>query len=207
MLCPKKLSRNWTIYRNPDILNPFSDDKFRYDVLHHTDLSREKGEVNGLQLETLNWGAYDLVVIDESHNFRNNARAKQEEGEPRKRSRYERLIEDIITSGSKTKVLLLSATPVNNELSDLRNQVSFIAGGDVARDPKPDVAFAQSLKIASVKETTRKAQQHFTRWAKKPPEQADQQGSLANNRRRLFQASRWSEHCPIKEANRSLLQR
>lgn len=169
LLCPKKLSRNWTIYRNPDRLNPFADDKFRYDVLHHTDLSREKGEVNGLWLETLNWGAYDLVVIDESHNFRNNARAKQVEGEPRKRSRYERLIEDIITSGSKTKVLLLSATPVNNELSDLRNQVSFIAGGDVARDPKPDLAFAKSLKIASVKETTRKAQQHFTRWTKNPP--------------------------------------
>lgn len=170
VLCPKKLSRNWTIYRNPDKLNPFSDDKFRYDVLHHTDLSREEGEVNGLQLETLNWSTYDLVVIDESHNFRNNARAKQEEGEPIKRSRYERLIEDIIISGSKTKVLLLSATPVNNELSDLRNQVSFIAGGDVARDSKPDAAFAQSLKIASVKETTRKAQQHFTRWAKQPPD-------------------------------------
>ncbi|MEX0290143.1 MAG: helicase-related protein [Flavobacteriaceae bacterium] len=168
VLCPKKLSRNWTIYRSPDRLNPFSDDKFRFDVLHHTDLSREKGEVNGLQLETLNWGAYDLVVIDESHNFRNNARAKQEEGEPRKRSRYERLVEDIVTSGSNTKILLLSATPVNNELSDLRNQVSFIAGGDVTRDSKPDGAFAQSLKIISVKETTRKAQQHFTRWAKQP---------------------------------------
>lgn len=170
VLCPKKLSRNWTIYRSPDKLNPFTEDKFRYDVLHHTDLSREKGEVNGLYLETLNWGAYDLIVIDESHNFRNNARAKQEEGEPRKRSRYERLVEDIIVAGSNTKVLLLSATPVNNELSDLRNQVSFIAGGDVARDPKPDGAFAQSLKIASVKETTRKAQQHFTRWANQPPE-------------------------------------
>jgi SNF2 family DNA or RNA helicase len=170
VLCPKKLSRNWTVYRNPDLLNPFVDDKFRYDVLHHTDLSRESGEVNGLHLETLNWGAYDLVVIDESHNFRNNARAKQEEGEPLKRSRYERLIEDIITSGSKTKVLLLSATPVNNELSDLRNQVSFIAGGDVARDYVPDAAFSESLKIASVKETTRKAQQHFTTWAKQPSE-------------------------------------
>jgi SNF2 family DNA or RNA helicase len=170
VLCPKKLSRNWTVYRSNDILNPFSGDKFRYDVLHHTDLSREKGEVNGLQLETLNWGAYDLVVIDESHNFRNNARAKQEDGEPRKRSRYERLIEDIITSGSKTKVLLLSATPVNNELSDLRNQVSFIAGGDVARDPQPDAAFSKSLKIPSIKETTRKAQQHFTTWSKQPAE-------------------------------------
>jgi len=170
VLCPKKLSRNWTIYRSPDRLNPFSDDKFRYDVLHHTDLSRESGDVNGLHLETLNWGAYDLVVIDESHNFRNNARARQEEGEPLKRSRYERLIEDIIASGSNTKVLLLSATPVNNELSDLRNQVSIIAGGDVTRDFKPDAAFQEKLKINSIKETTRIAQQHFTTWSKQPSE-------------------------------------
>jgi len=170
VLCPKKLSRNWTIYRNPDLLNPFADDRFRYDVLHHTDLSRDQGEVNGLSLDSLNWGAYDLVVIDESHNFRNNKRARQEPGEARKRSRYERLIEDIITKGSKTKVLLLSATPVNNELSDLRNQVSFIAGGDVTDSPKSDAAFAESLKIQSIKETSRKAQQHFTTWAKQPPE-------------------------------------
>lgn len=168
VLCPKKLSRNWTVYRSNDTLNPFASDQFRYDVLHHTDLSRDSGKVNGLQLETLNWGAYDLIVIDESHNFRNNAKAKQEEGEPRKRTRYERLIEDIITKGSRTKVLLLSATPVNNELSDLRNQVSFIAGGDVADDPKPDSAFRESLKIDSVKDTTRKAQQHFTKWSKQP---------------------------------------
>src|SRR6266404_2054896 len=73
VLCPKKLTRNWTIYKNPSSLNPFSDDKFRYDVLHHTDLSRDSGEVNGLYLDALNWGAYDLVVIDESHNFRNNS--------------------------------------------------------------------------------------------------------------------------------------
>ena len=170
VLCPKKLSRNWTVYRSPDRLNPFVDDKFRFDVLHHTDLSRDSGEVNGLNLATLNWGAYDLVVIDESHNFRNNARAKQEEGGPPKRSRYERLIEDIIRSGSKTKVLLLSATPVNNELADLRNQVSFIAGGDVIRPEgaSADAAFSDTLEIPSVRETTRKAQQHFTAWAKKP---------------------------------------
>lgn len=170
VLCPKKLSRNWTVYRNNDRLNPFADDRFRYDVLHHTDLSRETGEVNGINLETINWGAYDLVVIDESHNFRNNAKAKQEPGEGFKRTRYERLVEDIIEFGSQTKVLLLSATPVNNELSDLRNQVSFIAGGDVTRMPKPDAAFKESLKINSVKETTRKAQQHFTTWSKLPPE-------------------------------------
>jgi len=170
VLCPKKLSRNWTIYRNPDRLNPFAEDKLRYDVLHHTDLSRDKGVVNGLHLETLNWGAYDLIVIDESHNFRNNAKAKQEPGEPLKRTRYERLIEDIIKAGSKTKVLLLSATPVNNELADLRNQVSFIAGGDVARNFESDSALSESLKIPSIKETTRKAQQHFTKWAKQPVE-------------------------------------
>lgn len=171
VLCPKKLGRNWTIYRSPSSLNPFADDKFRYDVLHHTDLSREKGEVNGLYLDTLNWGGYDLVVIDESHNFRNNKLATQREGDaaPR-RSRYQRLMEDIIAAGVHTKVLLLSATPVNNQLADLRNQISFIAGGDVARDDFADTAFAEKLDIASVKETSRQAQMQFTAWAKRPPE-------------------------------------
>ena len=172
VLCPKKLSRNWTIYRNPSTLNPFSDDKFRYDVLHHTDLSRESGEVNGIQLDTLNWGAYDLVVIDESHNFRNNKLATQRPGEPEQRkSRYQRLMEDIISAGVRTKVLLLSATPVNNQLSDLRNQISFIAGGDVARNTVADAAFTEKLKISSVKETSRLAQTQFTNWAKRPPGQ------------------------------------
>ena len=168
VLCPKKLSRNWTIYTNPSRLNPFSDDKFRYDVLHHTDLSRESGTVNGLQLDTLNWGAYDLVVIDESHNFRNNSLAVQRPGQEGKRSRYQRLMEDIISAGVKTKVLLLSATPVNNQLADLRNQISFIAGGDVARDACADAAFMGKLQIPSVKETSRLAQTQFTNWAKKP---------------------------------------
>jgi hypothetical protein len=142
VLCPKKLSRNWTIYRNPSSLNPFSDDRFRYDVLHHTDLSRDTGDVNGLHLDTLNWGAYDLVVIDESHNFRNNKLATERpEDTTRRRSRYQRLMEDIISAGVRTKVLLLSATPVNNQLADLRNQISFIAGGDVARNSAADSAF------------------------------------------------------------------
>lgn len=169
VLCPKKLSRNWTIYTNPNRLNPFADDKFRYDVLHHTDLSRETGTVNGLQLDTLNWGAYDLVVIDESHNFRNNRHAVQRPGQDGRRSRYQRLMEDIIATGVRTKVLLLSATPVNNQLADLRNQISFIAGGDVARVAAADAAFAGKLQIASVKETSRMAQAHFTNWSKKPP--------------------------------------
>ena len=172
VLCPKKLTRNWTIYRNPSSLNPFSEDKFRYDVLHHTDLSRESGNVNGLDLDTLNWGAYDLVVIDESHNFRNNKLATQRQGDTtERRSRYQRLMEDIIAAGAKTKVLLLSATPVNNQLADLRNQISFIAGGDVSRDPVADAAFAEKLNLPSVKETSRQAQTQFTNWARKPPGQ------------------------------------
>ena len=172
VLCPKKLSRNWTIYRNPSSLNPFSDDKFRYDVLHHTDLSRDSGNVNGLELDSLNWGAYDLVVIDESHNFRNNKLAAQRPGDTTERmSRYQRLMQDIVSAGVRTKILLLSATPVNNQLADLRNQISFIAGGDVARSAVADGAFAEKLGILSVKETSQQAQTHFTNWAKRPPGQ------------------------------------
>ena len=168
VLCPKKLRRNWTVYRSNSTLNPFLEDRFRYDVLSHTDLSRDRGDVDGIDLATLNWGNYDLIVIDESHNFRNNALAQNRPGDPPRRSRYQRLMEDIITSGVRTKVLLLSATPVNNQLSDLRNQISFIAGGDVARDDTADAAFDATLGITSVRETTRKAQTHFTNWAKKP---------------------------------------
>jgi len=171
VLCPKKLRRNWTIYRSNSTANPFNDDRFRYDVLSHTDLSRESGYTDDIDLETLNWGNYDLLVIDESHNFRNNIKARQTPGEAPKQTRYEKLINDIIKKGIKTKVLLLSATPVNNELSDLRNQISFIAGGDVTRDPAADATFSESLEIKSVKETTRKAQAQFTSWAKRPPEQ------------------------------------
>jgi SNF2 family DNA or RNA helicase len=169
VLCPKKLRRNWTVYRSNSTLNPFSNDRFRFDVLHHTDLSRNSGESNGIDLGDLNWGAYDLIVIDESHNFRNNKLAVQRPGDTeRRRSRYERLMEDIISSGVRTKVLLLSATPVNNQLADLRNQISFIAGSDVARNDAADRAFTETLGVASVRETTRKAQTHFTYWSKKP---------------------------------------
>jgi SNF2 family DNA or RNA helicase len=165
VLCPKKLRRNWTVYRANSTLNPFLADRFRYDVLSHTDLSREKGEVEGIDLNTLNWGNYDLIVIDESHNFRNNSIAQYVK---KRRTRYQRLMEDIISSGVRTKVLLLSATPVNNQLSDLRNQISFIAGGDVARNDRSDAAFSETLGIESVRETSRMAQTHFTNWAKKP---------------------------------------
>lgn len=170
VLCPKKLADNWLIFRQNSTLNPFLADRFRYDVLHHTDLSREAGSSNGIDLAALNWGNYDLVVIDESHNFRNNAVGVQgDDGEPVRRTRYERLMADIIGQGIKSKVLLLSATPVNNQLSDLRNQISFIAGGDVARNNEADAAFTANLGIGSLKATTQQAQARFTTWAKLPP--------------------------------------
>ena len=170
VICPKKLRENWVVHRSNHTLSQFPEDKFRYTVLSHTDLSRDGGESDGHDLKNFTWGAYDLVVIDESHNFRNNSVGKPKaDGSPR-RTRYERLLEDVIRSGQKTKVLLLSATPVNNQIADLRNQISFIAGGDVARSENPahDGAFAKNLGIPSIKETTRKAQAKFTNWTKKP---------------------------------------
>ncbi|MBI4660665.1 MAG: DEAD/DEAH box helicase, partial [Verrucomicrobia bacterium] len=164
VLCPKKLHPNWMVYRLNDLLNPFTADRFRYDVLFHTDLSRADGITgNGIDLATLNWGNYDLIVIDESHNFRNNTPGRRDEqGNIIRRSRYERLMDDIIRSGVRTKVLLLSATPVNNDLKDLRNQIAFISADH-------DGAFREAIGIASVKETLRQAQAHFTNWAKQPP--------------------------------------
>ena len=170
VLCPKKLRRNWTIYRSDNTLNPFVNDRFRYDVLSHTDLSRDKGDVDGIELSTLNWGNYDLLVIDESHHFRNNKKARQAPGEEPRQTRYEKLVNEIVEKGVSTKVLLLSATPVNNELSDLRNQISFIAGGDVTRSITADSAFQERLEVRSVKETTRTAQTQFTNWSKQPSE-------------------------------------
>lgn len=166
VLCPKKLRENWTIYRNNDELNPFIKDRFRYDVLSHTDLSRTDGKSGDIDLSTINWGNYDLVVIDESHNFRNNAKGKKDEDRNIiRKSRYERLMEDIISNGIKTKVLLISATPVNINLRDLRNQIYFIT------EDKDDT-FKQSIGIHSLKETIAVAQREFTHWAdhKKNPE-------------------------------------
>ncbi len=174
VLCPKRLERNWTIYRDNTEYNPFIDDRFRYDVLSHTDLSREGGHADRMDLATLSWGNYDLLVIDESHNFRNNNASRdpqpgemQPDDKPRK-TRYEKLIEDVIKAGINTKVLLLSATPVNNNIFDLRNQISLIAGGDVFRDSHADAVFREHLDLQSVKETTRIAQQRFTQWSMNP---------------------------------------
>jgi hypothetical protein len=161
VLCPKKLRENWTVYRHNDALNPFIKDRFRYDVLSHTDLSRDSGKSGDLDLATFNWGNFDLVVIDESHNFRNNTPGKRDEdGNLIRKSRYQRLMDDIIKSGVKTKVLLLSATPVNNDLKDLRNQIYFLTEGD-------DTAFKDTIGIGSLKDTLAAAQKTFTVWAKK----------------------------------------
>jgi len=162
VLCPKKLAENWTVYQaqNNSTLNPFPRDRFGYTVLSHSDLSRDKGKSNGVDLETINWANYDLVVIDESHNFRNNTKGRRDEnGEVIAKSRYERLMDDILKAGVSTKVLLLSATPVNNDLKDLRNQISLLTEGK-------DDAFAESLHIPSVTATLSAAQRSFLEWAK-----------------------------------------
>ncbi|MDW1975662.1 helicase-related protein [Vibrio sp. Vb1980] len=156
VLCPKKLRDNWLIYTQNDKRNLLANDRFNYDVLNHTDMSRNSGFSGDINLETINWGNYDLVVIDESHNFRNNNPKKDG------RNRYQRLLEDIIQAGVKTKVLMLSATPVNNRLNDMKNQVAFITEAN-------DRALAD-FGIQSIESTLRRAQGHFTKWSEQDPE-------------------------------------
>ncbi|MBW2118174.1 MAG: ATP-dependent helicase [Deltaproteobacteria bacterium] len=162
VLCPKKLRENWTVYQaqNNSELNPFVNDRFGYTVLCHTDLSRDGGLSGDINLSTINWGNYNLVVIDESHNFRNNTKGKlDEDGNIIRQTRYERLMEKIIKDGVKTKVLLISATPVNNTLKDLRNQLYFLTGEEKG-------AFKDSIGIANLDDTIAAAQRAFTDWTK-----------------------------------------
>ena len=151
VLAPKRLRENWTLYKANDRRNFLAPDRFNYDVLNHTDLSRDGGLSGDIDLAHVNWGNYDLVVIDESHNFRNK-RTPQKGGE----TRYDRLMRWIIREGVKTRVLMLSATPVNNRLADLRNQIAFITEGD-------DTALLDH-GIASIDATIRLAQKQFNRW-------------------------------------------
>ncbi|NQT70313.1 MAG: DEAD/DEAH box helicase family protein [Desulfobacteraceae bacterium] len=164
VLCPKKIRENWTLYTVNDKRNLFAADRFNFDVLNHTDLTRERGRSGEINLETLNWGNYDLVVIDESHNFRNNP--------PRKdgMTRYSRLMRNIIKSGVKTKVLMLSATPVNSRMNDLKNQVAFITEGT------DDALYKQG--IASIEQTLRQAQTHFNRWLRLDADERTTEGLL-----------------------------
>lgn len=151
VLCPKRLRDNWTLYKANDRRNVLASDRFNYDVLNHTDLSREAGLSGDLDLSHINWGNYDLVVIDESHNFRNKKAPRQGQ-----ETRYDHLMRRIIREGVKTRVLMLSATPVNNRLADLRNQIAFVTEGD------DNALFEHG--ISSIEATTRKAQLQFNRW-------------------------------------------
>ncbi len=158
VLCPKRLRENWTLYQANDQRNILASDRFNYDVLNHTDLSRDGGLSGDIDLTHINWGNYDLVVIDESHNFRNKKAPKQGA-----ETRYDRLMRKIIREGVKTRVLMLSATPVNNRLADLKNQIAFVTEGD-------DTALFDH-GIASIDSTTRRAQKAFNRWLELPEEE------------------------------------
>lgn len=152
VLVPKKLRENWTIYTLNDKRNIFAEDRFRYDVLNHTDLSRERGFSGNIDLKTINWENYDLVVIDESHNFRNNPAVKD------RVTRYQRLMNDVIKQGHKTKLLMLSATPVNNKMNDIKNQIAFIT------EDKDNAL--EEIGISSINHTLRNAQTIFNQWSK-----------------------------------------
>lgn len=159
VLCPKKLADNWTNYNSNLTTNIFAKDRFNYDVLCHTDLKRTQGTSLGMPLDRVNWGNYDLVVIDESHNFRNNDAYKDHE------TRYQKLMNTVIKQGVKTRVLMLSATPVNNRFSDLRNQLALAYEGE-------SETLASKLKSEqSVEEIFRRAQSAFNEWSKLPPEE------------------------------------
>lgn len=161
VLCPKKLAENWNTYKDNYINNPIAEDRLNYDVLFHTDLSRNVGVSNGLDLSRLNWGNYDLIVIDESHNFRNGIGTHSNTQE----NRYQRLMEKVIRAGVKTKVLMLSATPVNNRFIDLKNQLAIAYGGNSGNLDK------QLNAKKSVEEIFKQAQKAFNAWSKLDREQ------------------------------------
>lgn len=166
VLCPKKLHDNWVTYRSNYINNPLVADRLRYDILYHTDLSRQSGQSNGLDLEHINWGNYDLVVIDESHNFRNGGKITTDENDENPReNRYLQLMNKVIRAGVKTKVLMLSATPVNNRFNDLRNQLALAYEGDSSQMD------AQLKTSSSLDDIFRQAQTAFNRWSKLPAEE------------------------------------
>lgn len=157
VLCPKKLTNNWNTYKDNYINNPIAEDRLRYDVLYHTDLNRTRGTSNGLDLERLNWGNYDLVVIDESHNFRNGRKIK---GDDDKENRYLKLLNKVIRKGVKTKVLMLSATPVNNRFNDLKNQLALAYEGNT------DYIDDKLNTTCSIDDIFKNAQRAFNTWSK-----------------------------------------
>lgn len=164
VLCPKKLNDNWITFRSNYKNNPIAADRLRYDILFHSDLSREYGISNGLDLSHINWGNYDLIVIDESHNFRNGGKiTTDEEDENPRENRYLRLLNQVIRAGVKTKVLMLSATPVNNGFKDLKNQLQLAYEGEVEK-----IDFLLDTKN-SIDDIFRQAQTAYNKWAKFEP--------------------------------------
>lgn len=158
VLCPKKLTNNWNTYKDNYLNNPIASDRLRYDVLYHTDLNRRYGFSNGLDLSRLNWSNYDLVVIDESHNFRNGGKLSGDDDE--KENRYLRLLNQVIRKGVKTKVLMLSATPVNNRFNDLKNQLALAYEGNT------DYIDTKLNTTRSIDEIFKNAQRAFNTWSK-----------------------------------------
>lgn len=164
VLVPKRLKDNWNTFRGNYKNNPVAEDRLRYDVLFHTDMNRERGDSNGIDLQNLNWGNYDLVVIDESHNFRNGESSTHRKEDDAHENRYQKLMNRIIRDGVKTKVLMLSATPVNNRFTDLRNQLMLAAEGDSTR-------LDSSLNTENpVEKIFRDASSAFKDWNELPPE-------------------------------------
>ena len=159
VLCPKKLRENWALYPayNAQASNKFLDDKFGYSLLSHTDLSRYTGKSGDIDLENFNWQTFDLIVIDESHNFRNDSKPSKDKDGNFRHSRYSRLLEEVIKEGTKTKVLMLSATPVNTSLTDLRNQIYLMTA-------KREDAFRESLGVSNVRNLIQQAQKAFKTW-------------------------------------------
>ena len=158
VLCPKKLANNWNTYKENYVNNPVASDRLRYDVLYHTDLNRTSGKSNGLDLDRLNWSNYDLVVIDESHNFRNGGKVSGKDDE--KENRYLKLLNKVIRKGVKTKVLMLSATPVNNRFNDLKNQLALAYEGNT------DIIDEKLNTTRSIDEIFKNAQRAFNTWSK-----------------------------------------
>ncbi|MDE0325662.1 MAG: helicase-related protein [Candidatus Poribacteria bacterium] len=163
VLCPKKLRENWALYpaHNSQASNEFLDDKFGYTLLSHTDLSRYSGDSGGVNLADFNWRNFDLIVIDESHNFRNDSKPREDKDGNFRHTRYSRLLEEVIKEGTKTKVLMLSATPVNTSLTDLRNQIYLMT------EKREDV-FRNSLGVSNIRTLIQQAQKAFKAWEEKP---------------------------------------
>lgn len=165
VLCPKKLANNWNTFKGNYVNNPIAGDRLSYDVLYHTDLSRNGGVSNGIDLYRLNWANYGLVVIDESHNFRNGGSTFDAEDDAHRENRYARLMSKVIRDGIQTKVLMLSATPVNNRFNDLKNQIA------LAYEGKPELWKDKLNTKHSIDEIFRQAQKEFNTWSKLPADE------------------------------------